>query len=151
MTDEELQKYWDACLIKQWRTFGTVSDAVQMFFSITGVQINDANILRKPNKHMPWRMQVQYFVAHFLPKINDALWRTKPDTDAKLLSKLQQSTYDTFKNAFHSPSDREVQNKQRADKRNRKYMAVELQNKLTRNHDTDWNVTKGPVRTRRAR
>lgn len=138
MTKEELQKYWDAMLIRSWRQFGTVGELRDMFLQTCGVSCVEAGILRiTPPMH--GSSSTRAFVASYLPKINDRLLVQSPEKDVLLLRKLQSSPYDTMKRAL---PDAERQAMYRELKTTRLRMGFETQKVIGRNRDTDWNVTK---------
>lgn len=142
------QEYWDACLIKTWRNDGKISDAMAMFKSITGKYPYDyiEPLLRTPWKNVPWTLYVRPYVASHLEKINKRLWEQTPDKDVALLKKLQTSTYTTT--TTNTNPDRAMENERRKYKKNRLRVGIETLAITTRNRATDWNVVKGPVRTR---
>ncbi len=143
------QEYWDACLIKTWRNAGTVLDAMSMFRSITGLHIADCQLRRVPRPGFPWRTQVRAFVASHLSKISNRLWDQSPDKDVLLLRKLATSKYDTEKDGeLSDPEYRKAQAELRNDLERIK---LDGDIRMNRNHDTDWNVTKGSVRSKRLR
>lgn len=138
MTKEEMQKFWDAMLIRSWRQFGTVGDLRDMFESTCGVSCFEAGILRKtPPLH--GRVGTRVFIAQYLPKINDRLVGQNADKDVALLRALQTSPYDTLQNAL---PDKERDRMRHQLKANRLRMGMETLKATGRNHDTDWNVTK---------
>ena len=145
------QEYWDACLIRTWRNFGTVLDANKMFQSIVGEWPNQIKprLLRIPSYGFPFTAQARYFVAHFLPKLNEMLHNVDKDKDVAILRKLKDSKYDILDKADLSASDQE-----RFRKEGRKMRTDKLRTKVgitsysTRNSATDWNVVKGPSKSR---
>lgn len=54
MTQEELQKYWDASLIHAWRRFISVKGAMSQFTKGTGMMLHECDLLRVPPKGLPW-------------------------------------------------------------------------------------------------
>jgi hypothetical protein len=145
MTDTDLQKYWDACLIRSWRRAEQVIDTVHAWESITGKGIKDTPILRKPPASFPWKVGVRVFVAERLHKLSNYLWGHGPEKDVELLRKLQTSKYDTDKErAPRSNMVRELESAQNELKNNRAKMVLGYHNATERNHATDWNVVKGP-------
>lgn len=138
MTKEEMQKFWDAMLIRSWRQFGTIGDLRDMFESTCGVSCHDAEILRK-TPPMKGRVGTRVFVAQYLPKINDRLLGQATDKDVALLRALQSSPYDTLQKGI---PDREREQLRRQVKRNRLEVGFQTMKAAGRNHDTDWNVTK---------
>lgn len=143
------QEYWDACLIKTWRNAGTVFDAMSMFTSITGLRIADCQLRRVPGPGFPWRGQVRSFVASHLSKISNRLWDQTPDKDVLLLRKLATSKYDTESSSL--PKDNEYTREQESLRDNLGRMKFAREIFQNRNHGTDWNVTKGSVRSKRLR
>lgn len=138
------QEYWDACLIKTWRNIGTLQDACSMFKDIVGKWPDECDppLLRYPVNYLPYGVQMQYFVASFLPKISDWLWSHPPDKDVELLRKVTKSKYTTAKKYVRTQDDKEranITNKQRKD---RELRTLRTEKYSTRNHDTDWNVIK---------
>jgi len=146
------QEYWDACLIRCWRNFQTVQDAASMFKSICGEwpEKIEPRLLRMPAQHTPRGVGIRYFVAHFLPKINDFLWDKPPEKDVDLLRALKTSQLDTRATSYSTNADREKTNAIAQIKRSRVRMAGNTISRSIRNHDTDWHVTKGPSKRGRA-
>ena len=144
------QEYWDACLIKIWRLDGKVIDAIVMFKSLTGRTLYDRaeQLLRTPPRTFPFKLRIRPFMAQHLEKISHRLWEQEPDKDVLLLKKLQTSKYDTTNQA--TQPDKELTNAKEQYKRDRKRVGMNALQNSIRNHDTDWNVTKGSHR-RRAR
>lgn len=138
MTKEEMQKYWDAMLIRSWRQFGTVGELRDMFLQTCGVSCVEAGILRiTPPMH--GMSSTRAFVASYLPKINDRLLSQDPAKDVLLLRKLQSSPYDTMKKAMPD-AEREAMYRQRKEAKLR--IGFETLKAGSRNRDTDWNVVK---------
>lgn len=133
------QKYWDACLIKVWRNAGTVLDAIQMYKSITGKEIDDS-LLRTPKKGFPWKIGVRVFVADRLEKISKRLWEQPPEKDVDLLNRLQTSKYTTTEQS--TQVDKKLKSESAQYKRNRLRVGMESLNHSNRNQKTDWRVTK---------
>ena len=147
------QEYWDACVIKAWRNFGTFADACKMFHSITKAWPNECDppLLRYPNGFLPNTVQMRYFVAHFLPKMNDWLWKYPADKDVELLRNVGKSKYTTLKKRDVGEDEKERNRlgaKSRKDKELRKYRTTMFSRA---NEDTDWNVTKAPGKYRTGR
>ena len=147
------QEYWDACLIRCWRNFKTIQDATNMFKSICGEwpEKMEPKLLRMPPPRTPKNISIKYFTAHFLPKINDFLWDKPPEKDVDLLQALKTSKMDTLDKAYKTNADTEKQNAAAKIKRDRVKMAGNTISRSIRNHDTDWNVTKGSSQRGRAR
>ena len=147
------QEYWDACLIRCWRNFQTVQDAASMFKSICGEwpEKIEPKLLRTPAPHTPRGVSIRYFSAHFLPKINDFLCDKPPEKDVDLLRALKSSKMDTLDKAYKTNADTEKANTIAKMKRDRVKMAGNTISRSIRNHDTDWNVTKGSSQRGRAR
>ena len=147
------QEYWDACLIKTWRQYGSYLDAVNMFKSITGIDLyrpqNPRTILRTPKKSFPVFTGIRIFVAQFLPKISDRLHDQPPEKDVLLLRKLSSSKYDVEEKAYQTSADRVHKNAQKTFHKNTERINLQTTNIIERNKATDWNVVKGPVRVRR--
>ena len=93
MNQEELQKYWDACLIKQWRQFGRINDLFAMYKSIVGVYPEADSLLRMPPQGMSHLIGVRVYVDNFLSKLNEKLWATPPEKDVDTLRALTKSKY----------------------------------------------------------
>lgn len=144
------QEYWDAILIRTWRQFGTVRDAVVMFNATVGRQATECDLLRFPNPGAPWSMGVRVFVAEFLPKISTWLWEHPPEQDVNLLRGLKDSKYTTLTCAIEK-GGKELNDVRRAVSADHKRMLVGHAAYLNRNDATDWNKTKGAVKSRRAR
>jgi hypothetical protein len=141
MTNEELQKYWDACLIRTWRQIGSLNQAVQMYKSITGLELHDVELLRVPYIGHPWAVPIRAFVHDRLEKINNWLLEKGPERDVELLQKLATSKYDCAKKA--AQRQRDLENVRSQTSRNTKKVAMANLAYSNRNHDTDWGVTKG--------
>ena len=138
------QEYWDACLIKTWRNIGTLKDACTMFKSIMGKWPDeyDPPLLRYPTIFVPYGMQMQYFVAHYLPKMSDWLWAHPPTKDVDLLRKVGKSKYNLLKKRDIGNEEVErnkVRRKHRIDKQLRTLKTTQVSE---RNGATDWNVIK---------
>lgn len=149
------QEYWDACLIKTWRQHGSFIDAVRMFMSITGIDLmveqTPRVILRTPKKFFPAHSGMRIFVAQYLPKISDRLFDQPPGKDVLLLRKLATSKYDCEEKAYTTASDTEHKNVNAQLTRNRLKVGISTLSANNRNHNTDWNVTKGHAKIRRKR
>lgn len=146
-----LQEYWDACLIRSWRNHLRILDAITMFQSITGKQLDECELLRIPRNGIPWVINTRSFAAGYLPKISDRLWDQSPEKDVALLRKLSQSKYDTEKTQYKTNSNRELDNARRSTKKDREKKEFTTRIISERNSATDWNVTKGKSRVRMAR
>lgn len=147
-TDQaKLQEYWDMCLIKHWRQFGKVSEAADQFKAITGRDVLDCGLKRAPSQSFPQKLQMRVFVDAFLPKIADRLNEQSEEKDLALWKKLQSSKYDTLKRAM--ARDRSIQRASHSIKKANERIYFEKTQYLTRNHDTDWNVTKASVKRTR--
>jgi len=136
------QEYWDACLIKTWRNDGKLIDAFTMFNSMTNRTVfdRDERLLRTPPHTAPLKLRIRPYVAQHLEKISRRLWDYAPEHDVALLKKLQESKYDTTKQATNP--DRELTNEQKRTSTNRKRMAMKSLQYSVRNQATDWGVTK---------
>lgn len=138
------QEYWDACLIKTWRNIGKLQDACTMFKSITGKWPDEYEppLLRYPTMFVPYGMQMQYFVASYLPKMNEWLWAHPPNKDVDLLRKVGKSKYNVMKKRDVGEEEKErkkIAAKHRAD---RELRTLKTSKVSERNSDTDWNVIK---------
>lgn len=144
------QKNWDAALIKTWRLAGVIKNTFQLFYALGGKLISDCDppLKRVPPKGMPWHVGVRAFVAERLPKISDRLWNQTPDKDILLLRKLETSPYDVQKSALVDPSMTEARSSVSANKKRNELIRNVIG---VRNHDTDWNVTKGKRSVQRMR
>lgn len=147
------QEYWDACLIKTWRNMGTFRDAQKMFFSImqTWPDKIEPPLLRYPTMFIPNGVQIRYFTAMFLPKINDWLWDHSPDKDVDFFKHITKSKYTVSKKRLKTEESKERYNLGQTARRLRLINGFNLQQANNRNHDTDWNVVKGPVKRRKAK
>lgn len=149
MTQDEMQKYWDACLIKQWRLMGTVGDLFEMYRSIVGRYPLHGELMRMPELHR--KIGVRIYVDKFLPKLNDLLWKVEPEKDVRVLDKLTKSRYDKDVRGA-TDSERERNNARRRHKTNVTRVKFESMSYRERNADTDGNVVKSSkVRVRRVR
>jgi hypothetical protein len=147
------QEYWDACLIKTWRNFGTFKDACNMFRSITNVWPNECDpaLLRYPTVFVPYGVQMQYFVANYLPKMNDWLWANPPTKDVDLLRKVNKSKYTVVKKRTHSEDEKERAKIGKETKKDRELRTLKTTLVSERNSATDWNVAKGAGKFRGGR
>lgn len=145
LTQAQLQEYWDACLIKRWRKFGTVLDAVFEWERLTSRKYSETELLRTPAKGL-FKIGVRMFVAGYLPKINERLLSQAPEKDLALLKKLQTSSYTTLRTQLPSEMTRAVKREKRATDINRAVMKLNGELYKSRNHDTDWGVTKASKR-----
>lgn len=145
------QKNWDAALIKTWRLAGSIGDVYLLFSSLAGKRTDacDPPLKRMPPKHIPWGVGVRVFVAEHLSKISNRLWDQPPEKDILLLRKLETSSYDAETEKIHRDSELEAQ--KRMVRENRERRSLITTNISNRNRSTDWGVTKGPSRVRRAR
>ena len=142
MTQEELQKYWDACLIKEWRNHGNINSAESMFKSIVGEYPREyPELLRVPKQGMPRKITMRVFVANDLPLISEKLWAQKPEKDIDLLRALQKSGYTIHKSPV-SEMQKERNNLYAKNRKNRLRMGIETLAVSTRNRKTDWNIVK---------
>ena len=139
MTDVELQKWWDALLIKGWRDFWQLSEAYQQFKSITGKDWRDCQLLRKPPYSFMYKNSIRAYTANFLPKINDWLLEHPKERDAELLRKLQTSKYDAKDMRHEGPEKKNGGKKMRA---NEKLISIMTEKIANRNQATNWNVVK---------
>lgn len=139
------QKYWDAALIKMWRKNGTVWDAASLFTALTGKRLADFDppLKRVPRAGAPFKMQVRFFVASYLPKLSDRLLaQDDPQKDVLLLRKLETSPYDTLKAGLR---DNELERERQRFKKNKKVLELNIKLYGARNDATNWNVVKGAV------
>ncbi len=140
------QEYWDACLIKTWRQYGSMLDAANMFKSITGIDVftdmGKHDILRTPKKFFPFSTNVRLFVAQYLPKISDRLFDQPPEKDVLLLRKLSTSKYDVEEKAYTTQADVDHKGLSGKLKTNRLRIGMERRSVNERNRDTDWKVVK---------
>lgn len=144
-TVEQIQKYWDACLIRGWRENQTVKDAIISWHSITGLKLGEQrdHMRRLPRPTMPWEISVRVFCASYLPKINDWLWDHEPTNDIKLLRSLQESKYDTQQKQTKTEMTRSLDQVGYDDKVAKAKMVYSTHKYRNRNQATDWNITKG--------
>lgn len=134
----ELQKTWDACLIRCWRMDLTLLDVERMFESITKQW--PSNLLRMPTYNFPKRIRVRVFMDSYLHKISERLWAQEPAKDIDLLRKLQTSKYDTSSKAHRSNADNELQKVKRSLKTSKAKSELDIWKYSRRNHATDWNT-----------
>ena len=142
------QEYWDACLIKTWRTHGRLLDAMKMFTSMTGKKKDEIGppLLRLPRVGVPWRLYVRAYMAAYLEKMSKRLWEQPPEKDVLLLKKLQTSKYDT--STQNTDRDNEMEIEIRKLRTNQKRNGMNTLSMSNRNQATDWGVTKGSVRVK---
>jgi hypothetical protein len=145
------QKNWDAALIKTWRTAGSVGDAYVLFNAIAGKRTDECDppLRRLPNQNFPWKVGVRVFVANHLSKISNRLWEQPPEKDILLLRKLETSAYDTEVERMHADSALDAEKRQI--RKGAKIRTLITTKFSERNQATDWGVTKGPSRVRRAK
>jgi hypothetical protein len=122
-----------------------VLDAMKMFESITKIRMEDVEpkLLRIPRVGYPWKLGAKVFVAEHLSKISARLWDQPPEKDVALLKKLQDSKYDTAKNAIQ---DHTLKNEINKTLKNKRKMELLSKNYSERNKDTDWGTMKTPRR-----
>ena len=151
MTTAELQKYWDACLIKQWRLAGTLADLRAMYKSIVGEFPDNHNIRRKPKIGTPYKIGVRVFVDSELSKLNELLWKVTPEKDVEILSKLTTSKYDIHSRP-PTNAEREVINTRRKHKKELQINKLSSTLYAERNSATDWDTVKSTkTRVRRTK
>lgn len=145
------QKNWDAALIKTWRLAGSIGDVYALFAALAMKRTDECDppLRRMPPKHIPWGVGVRVFVANYLSKISNRLWDQPPEKDILLLRKLETSSYDT--EAERMCRDSELEAERKKVRQNREKQSLITTNISNRNHNTDWSVTKGPTRVRRAK
>lgn len=137
MTQEEMQKYWDACLIRQWRKAGTVGSVFTMFKSIVGHSPQPGELLRIPI--LPPRVGVRVYVDSYLPKLSVLLWKAPPEKDVEILNKLTKSKYEKDKRPSTN-GEKEMLNARQRHIRSAKKVAFNKESYENRNHETDWGV-----------
>lgn len=142
------QEYWDACLIRTWRNFGTLSDANKMFHSIVGKWPEEVEpiLLRVPISFVPYTSQARYFVAHFMPKLNDMLINSDREKDVVILRKLKDSKYTASGKTHLSDEERERKNESKKYRNARERIELDVKNYSERNNATDWGTVKGRVK-----
>ena len=151
MNQEELQKYWDACLIKQWRQFGRINDLFAMYKSIVGVYPEADSLLRMPPQGMSHLIGVRVYVDNFLSKLNEKLWATPPEKDVDTLRALTKSKYNN-KQRGATDGERARNAERKRSKRASVRLAFESKARSERNQATDWGVVKSSkVHIRRKR
>jgi hypothetical protein len=145
------QKNWDAALIKTWRLAGTIGDVYVLFNALAGKRTDECDppLKRMPPKNIPWGVGVRVFVANHLSKISNRLWDQPPEKDILLLRKLETSAYDTEKEKMHTDSALDAEKRQL--RKSAKIRTLITTKFSERNQATDWSVTKGPSRVRRAK
>lgn len=142
MTHKKLQKYWDACLIREWRNHGTINSAEHMFKSISGDYVKAfPELLRIPPQGMPRKISIRVFVASNLPMISERLWAQEMDQDVALLRALQESKYTIHKSPT-SQMQKEFNNLNSQVKRNSLKVGLNTLAYSNRNRKTDWNIVK---------
>ena len=139
MTNEEAQKFWDACLIRCWRDCKTIRSCYLMFHHATGFKTEDFDLLRT-TLTMPWDVPVRVFMAQRLPKIGDRLFARGKEHDLALLRSLQGSKYTTSTNNLRPDSERDAA--RRATRKDQAFLRLNTHKYGNRNHDTDWSVVK---------
>lgn len=148
--DESEQLTWDTLLLQGWRKDFKLAWAMYQWEKKHGKKIELEKLLRAPRTTLPWSTRIQFFVAHYLPKINDRMWDQPVERDAALIAKLQTSKYDTLKKIYKSQTEKEKDSLQYHAKKAKSLIELGTKNANDRNHATDWNVVKGG-RTRRIR
>jgi hypothetical protein len=145
------QEYWDAILIRTWRQFGSLKDAIVMFRDTVGKRVLECNLLRFPNTGMPWTIGVRVFAADYLPKINDWLLEHPKEQDVNLLRKLKDAKYTTLRLPMQRSGGQGYEAAHKSVHNNEKRVLVGMESYYRRNEATDWNKTKGPAKIRRVR
>lgn len=147
------QEYWDACLIRAWRNLNAIWQLNRMFHSITGKwpEEMEPRLRRTPTKWLPNKMQVRYYTAHYLPKINERLLNQEPDKDVALLRKLQESNYDTQNVFIKSEDEKHREYVGKVNKKDRALREYKTTMISRANEDTDGHVVKAPGRYRTGR
>lgn len=137
------QRTWDECLISAWRSDGVLFCAINEWQRITGLSFEEhlQDLRRAPPWGYPWKSRSRVFVAQFLDKISNRLWNQPPERDAALIDKLQTSTYTSLRGP-ESEGMRELRKEQRALRKNREKIALNVHIYGERNSRTDWGVTK---------
>ena len=142
MTQEQLQEYWDACLIRHWRQFGNILDAIYQWERLTNLRWSETELLRKPSPSFPLKIGVRAFVAAFLPKINDWLLDHPKEKDIDLLKKLKGSKYTTSKQKTKSQILADQKRLSRSTKKEISISNLDKDKWINRNRNTDWKITK---------
>lgn len=140
MTQEELQRIWDTCLLQYWRNAGNLLAVINDFEQQTEQKFSECSLLRVPPSGYPWKIGVRIFVAERLEKISNRMWGMPAEKDKALIDKLQTSKYDTANQRLNP--DNEIEKERRNTRKNRAKIALETKNYRNRNQKTDWNVVK---------
>jgi len=150
MTHEEMQLLWDQAMVRAWRRFDSVLDAMIFWKATTQMSVFDVSppLRRLPPVGMPWKIGMRSFVARKLPKISDRLWAQPPERDEALIAKLQGSTYDTLTSDHQSNSDRELYYERKRSHKNSEVLKLDSARRSDRNRDSDWSTTKATVARR---
>jgi hypothetical protein len=122
-----------------------------MFCSITGKWPEEVEptLLRVPIGFVPYTSQARYFVAHFMPKLNDMLLDSDREKDVLILKKLKDSKYNTAVKIREYAEDKERKKLGHQMSVDRTRMDVEMHNRKARNSATDWGTVKGRVKVGR--
>jgi len=139
----QLQEYWDACLISGWRNFHNYGRLKERWEAITGekLEVHRDDLKRIPKKFLPYKVGARVFVASYLPKINNRLLAQPAEKDVELLKKLQTSSYDT-EAVNLTRTEQEMRSARTSTEYRMKRLGFEQLKRETRNHATDWGVTK---------
>lgn len=140
MTKQQLQEYWDYCLIHFWREFGMLSDACARFKAITGMWPEEAEILRTPVAGTKFKQQLRPWVHKHLPKLDAKLHATDRSKDAETLKNLTASSYQATQKTFIR--DHEQERLRSSTRRNKVKVELNTTHAANRNRKTDWDVTK---------
>lgn len=140
MTNTEMQKVWDRCLIKSWRLDGNLFNANNEFQHITKKNIWELDLLRIPNKGFPFKCSTRVFIANHLEKISNRLWNQPIERDDAMIEKLQCSKYTATKQ--NTQIGAYIDEVKRKSKIQSKLVGINVKRYSERNSNTDWNTVK---------
>ena len=138
MSIEELQKYWDACLIRCWRRDLYLSHAVKLFKLYSGKFPWEVDLLRIPPDRHYWKKPTRGFVARFMPKLSDWLFDHPQEQDLELLNKITATKY----TAVDTGVRRDKETRAAKYRMEKDIQRINVVVNLLHNGNREWNVTK---------
>ena len=139
MSNEELQKYWDACLIRCWRKDIRLYHAIELFKLYSGKLPWEVELIRVPPSMRLWAGKpTRVFVARFLTELGNWLFDHPQEQDIKLLNKITSTKYDSVDTGRRI--DRET--RRAAYRKNKDAELIEMVGSLWHNGEREWDVTK---------
>ena len=149
MSIEELQKYWDACLIRCWRKDTRLYHAIKLFKLYSGKLPWEVELIRvPPSMRLYAGRPTRAFVARFLTELGDWLLNHPQEQDIKLLNKITSTKYDSVDDRHRIDGE----TRRAGYRKDKDIELIEMVGSLWENGKREWNVTK-PVnlKTKRLR